>query len=483
MKKNVWGWLFALIFSISFVACSDHDDDGNDDLKKGNTYLGIKIAFPQEGQKIGGLRSDPTDYNPVGTFTGRTWLNTVDVYVLSADGVTLTGSQRYTADQIVYSLDPNGSAVVEPKEPFLTTAGDKVIYVIINNSRPLLTAMPTATDTMSIVGSGIADLASVVQNLDLVVMTGKSAVTNIAAGVSADDVKAGQNHVKLSAVRVASRAIVTTTAPTNVTTKAGVTIGTISNITYSVAQGGNGVYYIQDTTTYKTWGYDYISGSDYLTTATQYYDYSDLLNTTDAVPANPATASDPRAFLNLNGKFLLENTHLSGDPSTTGYRKGNTAYVLVRAIFTPATSAITDGGELTNGTFYVGETDNRIYSTTAAAQNASGGGTNPQDVRTYQGGKVLYYIWLNPDVITKPYNSPVIRNNIYHININSFQTFGFNWNPLNPGPDNPDPKPANPLEPPTTPILPNDPLSLDETYMTVDITVLDWTVHSFGIDL
>jgi hypothetical protein len=468
---------------VSFGACSSDSDNDKAGKGKGTTYLSIVIGFPKEGQ--GELRAGNSDYNPAGTFFGRTWLNTIDLYILSADGSTLLGSQRYSATDIVYTLDAQGNAIVEPKDPFLTNSGDKIVYVIINSPQPLLAAAPTATDYLSIAGGSptLADLASVQGGLDLVMMTGQSGVTGIAGGVTADDVKAGKNRVKINATRIASRAIVTTTAPANVVDKNGILLGTISAITYSVAQGGNAVYYTPDTLTYKTWGYDYLPGADYAATALQYYDYNDLLNTTDVVPANPSTPSDPRAFLNLNGKFLLENTHKYGTDGGN-YRKGNTAYVLVRGTFVPDPTAIIDGGTLTSGTFYVGETDGKIYSSIAAAQNPGGGGANPQDVKTYQNGKVLYYVWLNPDVITHPLNSPVIRNNIYHININSFKTIGFNWNPLVPtGATNPDPKPTIGGIEPNSPILPVDPLSLDETYMSVDITVLSWSVHSFGVDL
>ena len=76
----------------------------------------------------------------------------------------------------------------------------------------------------------------------------------------------------------------------------------------------------------------------------------------------------------------------------------------------------------------------------------------------------------------------MVRNNIYHINISAFKKIGYNWNPLVPGTDNPDPKPGNPDEP-ETPIDPLDPLSPEQTYMTVDISILNWTVHSYDIEL
>ena len=118
------------------------------------------------------------------------------------------------------------------------------------------------------------------------------------------------------------------------------------------------------------------------------------------------------------------------------------------------------------------------------------------------GGKVIYYAWANPDAIPEWYNSPVLRNNIYHIHITGFKTIGTNWNPLFPedpdteDPNNPDPKPnvtvpdpenpggpEIPVEEPENPIDPEDPLTTPETWMSVDVTVLPWLVHSYEVDL
>jgi hypothetical protein len=184
---------------------------------------------------------------------------------------------------------------------------------------------------------------------------------------------------------------------------------------------------------------------------------------------------------------LFETTHPYGsDPSSTGYRKGNTPYILVRAKFTPAPAQIVGGKSLpADGTFYMGAIDGLIYASIADAQDYNIGVQN-QPVYTYTAGKVLYYVWLNPDNIQKPVNSPVIRNNIYHVNISSFKSIGLNWNPLVPPgsntPHNPDPQPPTGVEPPS-PVNPTDPLSDSDTYMSVEVTILMWTMHTYEIDL
>ena len=383
-------------------------------------------------------------------------------------------AKRFSGSEITST-----GSVVSTSQPFRTTSGRKMVYVVLNSPNALLTKSPNDNDLWPI--EGLADIVTE-NNVDYdhIMMTGKTVDAVIEPDISAQSVTNGQNRIAVQLSRIASRAIVTTTATPTIVYDNGATIGTISNITYAVAQGTNQVYFLPQTD-YVTWGSAYVpTTNDYPTSASQYYDFSDLSNSTP-VPAKP-TAAD--GYKSLQGKFLFENTHTPGDVKTSQYKKGNTAYVLVRAIFTPAASAIADGGTLTGGTFYVGQTDGKIYSSKQAAQTA----VMNQKVSVYQGGKMMYHAWLNPDNLQKPMNSPVIRNNIYHVNITGFSQLGWNWNPLypedpdTPNPTNPDPKPINPDEP-EPPYEPGDPLTPEQTYMTVDITVLNWTVHSYDIEL
>lgn len=490
MKRNVWYFLIVLMALAGFSACIN-DENGvpeNDESKK-TTYVGLTITLPSESA----LKAEPEDYNPVGNYAGNTGIFNVDIYLLSGDGNTLLSSARYEGSTSNFGFSSSsGSYVLTLLHPFKTTPGDKQMIVVINSPETFnQNAVPSDSKLYQLssgVGSlSLSDLAQVStdpasQNqdgtyADILVLSGKTtAAFTILDDISPQDVAGGQNVMPVNVTRVPSRVIVTTTASSSVGT-----LGTISNVTYSVAQGANSVYLFPQKTSgaISTWGYGYVpTASSYSSQASTYYDYTDLSNSS-AVPAKPAQAGKEVA---LPGKFLLENTHVVGDAGTSQYRKGNTAYVLIRATFTPTTTI--DGGTLTGGTFYVGATDGGIYSSVAAARDVANGGTANQDVYEYTNGKVLYYVWLNPDNITKPVNSPVIRNNIYHINIASFKSIGFNWNPLvPPGPTNPDPKPTNPTEPTDPPVKPEEPLSSSDTYMSVNISVLPWVVHSYDIDL
>lgn len=100
----------------------------------------------------------------------------------------------------------------------------------------------------------------------------------------------------------------------------------------------------------------------------------------------------------------------------------------------------------------------------------------------------------------------LFRNNVYHVSIKGISKIGSNWNPLvpnpnvpnNPGqpidpndptnpinnnPNNPDPRPDNPYEPKDPPVDPKDPLSFKETWMSVNVNILPWAVHTIEIEL
>lgn len=487
--------LFAL-FLIGLSACKDNEVK-DVSLPKGTTYMGLSIAFPKSQSKMQKAPApDNGNYNSVGIYAGYNLIDHLDIYLLSSDGNTLIESRRFGTTQLTVrseDMDNDGTDDVDYIKllsPFKTTPGDKMLIVVLNCPLPILsTVLPydyryILSSSLPLSSLAKVDFNSPSVNIsghdiypDLVVMSGKTTTFNIQDGVSAEDVRNyGTNLIAADITRVPSRVIMTSSASSTVTDATGSVLGTISDVTYSVAQGGNSVYLFPQTdgtgTVTTTWGYTYVPGVDYTATAAAYYDYSDLQNTTNTVSVHPGDNS----YSTFPGKFLLENTH-----PIDGYRKGNTAYVLVRAKFTPTPGLFADGGAPdTDGTFYVGGTDGHFYSSIANAQDYTIGTYN-QPVLTYTEGKALYYVWLNPDNTAKPTASPVIRNNIYHIKINAFKNLGVNWNPLTPDVYNPDPKPTGPE--PETPINPTDPLSSTDTYMSVDIQLLPWTIHTYSIDL
>ncbi|MDR1003920.1 MAG: Mfa1 family fimbria major subunit [Prevotellaceae bacterium] len=483
-KKNFFRTLLPFFFLTLFVATSCSNEEVIDETAHSvaTTNLAFAVKMPKGvmmGSSAASTRYDSGNYNHVGDYEGVDMTSRIDLYLVSADGKSLLESRRFDYTELTWLYDENGMQVVQPKDPILTTAGDKIAIVTVNSPYPLMNYAPSATDLVSITSE--FPLTAIGQFVDYeeqrvlrVMMSGCSEVTTIVDGVTSDEVKTGVNRIQLSVDRMPSRVIVTQ-SPDLIANSSD--LGTFSDITYGSAQGAKSMYllpHIEDGV-YKTYGYDYVAGDDYLRTSAGYYCYEYLQDINRAVPVNPSTASDPQAYLGIEGLLFLENTHAN-------YQKGNTTYVMIRAKFTPKAEAIKDGGALAaDGTFYVGGTDGNIYSSMAAAVDPATG-VSGQNVATYVGGKTLYYVWLNPDNVQSPTVSPVIRNNIYHININSFKQLGVNWNPLTPDVNNPDPQPEGGNEP-DNPIKPEDPLSSVETYMSVDIEVKNWTVHSYDVDL
>ena len=214
----------------------------------------------------------------------------------------------------------------------------------------------------------------------------------------------------------------------------------------------------------------------------------------------------------LKGEFILPTLHTyNTDRKLSGYRKGNTAYILVRGFLTPkyvvqADGSVVDGATLpANADLYLGA-NGVFYANQATVRNTAKKGVAGQTAQLFKARKVLYFAWINPDnlITNKVVNSPVSRNNIYHVQIKGISKVGANWNPLvptldphnpkiadpndpdnpiNKNPINPDPRPDNnPYEPKDPPVNPQDHLSIQDTWMSVNVAILPWAVHSYEIE-
>ena len=274
----------------------------------------------------------------------------------SADGTV--EAKRFTGLDISHT-----GTVVSPSQPFRTTSGYKTIHIVINNPNPLGTVITTEHDLIA-----TDNLAQVVtangKEYDLITMTGKSANVYIQPDVPIQDVAKGSNKIAVSVDRMASRVIVTTTASADLIDENGEKIGSVSDVNFSVAQGTNKIYWLSQPN-YVSYGSEYVPAlGEYAGQADTYYDYSNL-SVKNAIPQKPVDAARLQSPEKVS--FCLKTPIQKGNLESTQYRKGNTAYILVRAKFTPEANAIADGGSLTGGTFYVGQTDGKIYSSKQAA--------------------------------------------------------------------------------------------------------------------
>ena len=406
------------------------------------------------------------------------------------------------------------------------------------------------------------EVAKVKGGKDVIMMTGAPSTITIEDGVTAQQAVAGvKNQVALTVKRVAARVLVTTATgktefeikgddPTTPTKEDNVVIAKVTNLTYTVAQGEKTLYFkakdytaqgkTQDKENLQTYeetpGFAYVpaksdqywakTNMDKYQEATNYYDYSGLWKPASSVKTRTAFINDvdkDQDEVDLvtghitktdgdAGIFVLPTTHKYGDEAdNTDYRGTNTAYVLVRGVVTPQfhvnnQGKLVAGAPAANSTFYLGA-NGIAYLNQDHVQNPDKGGVTGQTAQKFVNGKVLYYVWIHPDNLAKPLNSPVDRNNIYHIQIASISKYGANWNPFVPypkntpeldpntgkpktggqtpsNPNNPDDRPNdNPYEPVNPPVNPFDNLTPKETWMSVNVTILPWAVHSYQVNL
>ena len=349
---------------------------------------------------------------------------------------------------------------------------------------------------------------------DVIVMTGLAGEINVQDNVNEAqtlNTSAPVNRAKVTVQRAVARVLVTSDAtsydvkgddPTTPAVESeadgnAVVLATIDNLTYVVAQGESSLYFNQQDSDNPT-NYQYKTpNSTYIPTGTaddpaanygaaQYamYDYTGLWRKHDNklggydVPTNAAYDASLNNVVGqvqnqdgLHGEFFLPNTHAyhDTDRGQSGYRKGNTAYVLVRGKINPK-FVYTGANQVDNNwtathaddDLFLGD-DGKFYASAALANDPTTNGNAAaaaMKVKKFVKGKVLYFVWVNPDHTSGKewINSPAIRNNIYHIQFSGIANYVYNWNPLIPNPNDPvDPtKPVSP-ENPRDPNNPNNP--------------------------
>ena len=522
-----------IALGLGFVACSDSDvvSQGVDDAKT-NTHVSVSLKLSTNAS----TRALPEDYNYLDEWAGKDLIEKITVYLV--DGSSVTSRSFDVGADKPYVVSTSGGVTVVPRTvdaAIKTTAGQKTVYVLINGTTDVITHLnktpvaefEDAYQKIEFVPGNVANSVAPVTaasklavkdgvaNETIVMTNVKPSTLSLTAGVTAAETigatvgDGALNRVSLEVERAVARVMVTTKKDTydvpDPNTNGASSLGTISKITWVAAQGENSLY-IQRKTDWATPNYGWIpTGANYITEAGGKYDYSGLFENYDTgfggttVPTwgtYAGAVGDITDDLDaqLSGKFILPNTHAADEKAASSYKKGNTAYVLVRAQFEPADASYADGGTYTLGDdFFVGA-NGKFYTTATNAVTVANGGVVGQTVAKYEKGKVLYYAWVNPDNVPDWYNSPVLRNNIYHIHITGFKNLGTNWNPLFPAdPDtpgdpttggNPDPKPKTEgTTEPVNPIDPKDPLTTSETWMSVDVKVLPWKVHSYDVEL
>lgn len=501
----------AIVGLIALTSCKN-DPKESPKQNEGLTYVGVSISMQSN------MRAGKEDFNPKGTWNGKDDIETISVYVVDRTSVSFGDYTK--ADFTVTKASDGSNIVITPQKAISTTAGEKQIYVLLNApeqiTQYLKKSIPNEftaayAKAVNIISANQAARSNSTKE-DVIMMTNSALYKlNVEDGVTQEQAMAttgAKNRANVTVQRVVARVLLTTTQETySINYSDGTPMGTISDITWAVAQGEKFLYLTQQEEggLIKTPAYDIVpvkdSSSPEKLTAESYaaleknYDYSDLHTN----PKRKAlTATDLNEALKIGKKslessaFMFEASHPFGNAGediftyTGKFYRSNTPYILVRALFVPSVFADGNASDYhKNQTFYKGE-NGRFYLKKESVTDASKGGVEGQKIYTYENGKVLYYAFVNPDNIMKTLNAPVYRNNIYHVSVKGFKTIGTNWNPLypedpnTPNPKNPDPKPSDDPEPP---IKPGDHNTPKETYMAIDINVIPWNVHSHEIDL
>ncbi len=500
------------LLTIGLVALTSCKKDNQEPKKnEGTTYVSVAIGL-QSDMRAG---DNEDDFNSVGKWNGKDVIESVDVYIVSKGEVALG---RYTTDDFTISNESNPTGkdnqiTIKPKKAIATTAGQKEVFVLLNAPAEVTNRLKQSipNNFMAAYNKAIEDMTTGqvaktdATKGDIIMMT-NAAKCEIAVedGVTEDVALAGtKNRASVQVKRAVARVLLTATKDTyTIKYEDGTDMGTISNITYAVAQGEKAFYLSQKkdadgvilTPAYNFMPTIGIATPNYAAQAAA-YDYSDL----SKLDRSALVATDLASALKIGEKslessaFIFEASHLFGKAGETAtnytgkFRRANTPYVLVRTKFVPAKFADeAEGNTYTEGNdFYRGE-NGLFYIKKENVTDETKNGVKDQKFRTYLKGKVLYYAFVNPDDVKKTLNAPAYRNNIYHISVTGFKGLGANWNPLfpedpNDPKDNPDPKPKD--DPNTPPFNPGDNNTPEETYMAVDVTVVPWNVHTYKIEL
>lgn len=509
----------AIALALGFASCNKNESNIPDTpTNEGTTYMSLTFRLPAES----GTRAEDQTNNGIGQWEGRDTFKNVDVYLVT-DGAKSV--EKRTLEEVTKATSTADG--VYKTESWKTTPGEKTVYVVVNNGGAVKEALDAATVTnfaevykkayeMLEKGKVKAEYANATATEDVIMMTGQPVTQTIKDGVTkpqADDAaktagkNVANNKVQVTVRRVVSRVSVSATkglisseGAAEIKTTEDKVIGQLKDLSWTPMQleqtsyllwqdVADGVEYTAKAT--KSPNYNYVPvSSSYGTEAPKFYSYdrkNDKLIIRPDFVRNIIDNQKNIAWITgdkNNMEFITENTH-------EDYRRGNTTYVKVTGTFVPDAGTWAEGERAkyeeklaTNPTpsIYWGATTGKFYfdKDTALEKNpvSEEAKKNGKDgVIEFKAGKMYYFAWINPNETNhlKWTTSPVVRNNIYHINIAAFKNVGLYRNPYDPGEDPKDPDDPDPKDP-------EDPLNDKETYMVTEVTVINWGMHSYDVE-
>lgn len=582
MKKQFFAAAMILALGAGFTACSNDDlgkNEGKEVAQSGTAFMSVSFTLPAPTT----TRADRYQY---GSWNGKDKINSVKVFVFNAEDKL---EKVVSLSNLRLDQETTGTVKVSSNEAFKVKAGAKKVYVVVNPTDAV--TLPETADTPladftaaydkvnkpTAPATGAADpyyptaavtetradkFASVSGQEDVILMTGDKAEVNVADGVTEQEAVSGvKNQAHLTVERAVARVVVTTNKtvaafeikgdnPETSDKETDFVLATLSDITYTVAQGERAFNFLKKEYTdagttqdkegtkkyentpafaQKTANTDDFWAATSMTAYTnliEHYDYSGLwlnekkgfeVKSRDAFigdvdkddeEVGKVTTHITTANTGDHGLFILPTTHKYGATAdASDYRKTNTAYILVRGVLNPkvyvdANGAFKKDEGLKGKDFYLGA-NGLVYASKDCVQDPTKKGEKGQTAKKYVGGKTLYFVWVHPDNLAATLNSPVDRNNIYHVQLKGVASWGANWNPLVPypkgttppdftqpnpqypsNPNNPNDRPNdNPFEPKNPPVNPFENLTPTETWMSADVVIAPWAVHSYEVVL
>lgn len=527
MIKKLTQALLALTLVGGMTAC-DKSMKGVDEVDPsatGDTY--ISVAFSTANPSSTRAVTEDPQFNSIGEYIGRDKIEDVNIYMINTRDESIE-VKKFTS----VTADPDNNTETNDfrTEAWKTTPGEKLIYVYTNIAGTAIeTALDDAHDKASfedankvayaLVENGAVkeDYAKFDGTNDIIAMNTVAPVTlNVVAGVKKAEAEAAtgaKNRAEVTVRRLVAQAAVTSTKESyeiKETYKgAETTLASLSDFKWDVMQYEQKTFLMPQPTAdgkdalkvdgCKSPSFDFLPSDDNYTTgagnATDKYAYR-AFNGEEVKTFTRSTHTgieknkeDVTNIVKNPMKFITETTHQFGgkledaaDPKT-GYRKGNTTYVIVSAKITPKNWGENEEAKAGDD-LYFGVKDHKFYKDEAAAKAANkvaavpetDAANAPDNVIKYAGGICYYIAWLNPDAPAEPVMSPILRNNIYHVNITGLKKLGYSGNPFNPNGDDPkDPDDKTPD--------PKETLYPVDTYMAVEISVVNWGVHSFDQEL
>ncbi|MDR2039999.1 MAG: Mfa1 family fimbria major subunit [Bacteroidales bacterium] len=432
MKKV--NFLILALTAFIFFSCSK-DDKANDPFIQGQeTHSAVSLSFPKTMLKS-------ADEGAANTVEAE--VTTVAVYIVD----DINGMMHKGVFNNTQFVEQNGKYALT--SAIKTTTGDKKIYVVLNPGATLQTNI----DNMK--GGIFGDIAldgtaaNYVTASDLVMASTAAASKTLTVQTEAE---ALADPLAITVQRnTAKVAVKEKSASTPVIG------GSIANLEFAMLVEAKKSYLVQQGG--NTLGTVITPGRNIspLTADNDYFTKLSTPSTWKSVNTNSVENKD------LAGYYVLENVNVSNVT-------GNTTAAIIKGQYTPTANTVvvayaangtrTIGSISAGESFYVKKSDNTFWSESAYADALNNGLTAGHFSKKYDNGTGYYRIWVQD----ADGNRGVLRNNYYVLNVTKISGPGL---PSVPGVD------------PEDPNLPIE----EDTYISVEVTILPWNVESSDHEL